>query len=594
MCEKVTWMDIFSAVLSDCRISPALSYRQVVRLMFGVDGEGVCKGPCLESAVMWSTWLIPVLLLSGAARPGHTNHTHSGLLCVNNYKTQISCTWQHKTQHSGQDCSLRATRDTFRGSEEKQCELKTLSYHSDAPRGCAVVFSSPNFNFAASIALKVICNGTEAARLEKYKPGRHIKLDPPSRPSVYRGNISWNRDPFSVIHFDYQLQFKPLSHSWKDIKPVDVVRTFVELKNDSVVLGEQYEARVRIKPVDSKNAGQHHGQWSDWSPSANWTSDIGMKKNTRETNNALTPGLLWIFIALTFILLILITVCIAHRCCMLRAGTEHIPDPSKYFQPLLSVHEGNFQKWLGPQHSTHSFLTPQPCDCDISPVEVSGVVGSSSTDKMLYLHTNLTSSSQQTSSDSQSSSGFSNMGYFYSETQPGTLNLETCSVYFTYHPEVGSNGELQSTSSYERLQSLGQETGQPSSPDSGFGMEGEEEEEEEEEEENIKEEEINEEGRNEETSVVNIQHLVSFVLSLPDRSRAIPSTTAAQVPLSFAQLPDPLPWPQAEVEEAGVGIGDSSESPEAAVVRPSSMVVQPCSTGYLTLKEMQKYSNKSI
>ncbi|XP_072531215.1 interleukin-2 receptor subunit beta [Salminus brasiliensis] len=538
---------------------------------------------------MWSAWLIPVLLLSGAAR---SSHTHSGLSCVNNFITSISCTWQNTSQLTGQACSLHAKRDTSKGPKMVQCVLKPLEFHSDAPRGCLIVFPSLNFNFGDIICLKVVCNATVVLQLTDYHPGSNIKLDPLDRPRVYRGNITWNRGAKRIMQCQYQLQFKPLSHSWKDIKPVDVDRAFAVLDNDSLVLGRWYEARVRVKPVDF-DSGHYQGQWSDWSPSVNWMSDIGREKNTEDIETALTPEPLWIFIVISLILLISITVCIAHRCCMSRAGREHIPDPSKYFQPLLSTHGGNFQKWLGPQHTTHSLLTPRSCDCEISPVEVSGVLDSTLVDKMLHFHTNLTSSFQQTSGDSQSSSGFSNMGYFYSETQPGSLNLETCSVYFTYHPEEGSGDELQSTSSYERLQCQEQEPGEPSSPDSGFGMEGEGEEEDADEEEQEKES-MDDEEKDKKCSVVNVQHFVSFVLSLPESSRAIESTTATQVPLSFTQLPELLPWPEAEVEEDGVGIGNSSEPPEGAVGRPSSMVVQPCSSGYLTLKEMQKYSNKSI
>lgn len=176
---------------------------------------------------------------------------------------------------------------------------------------------------------------------------------------------------------------------------------------------------------------------------------------------------------------------------------------------------------------------------------------------------------QQTSDSSQLSSGVSNMGYFYSEHQPGSVCLDSCPVYFTYHPE---GGVLQTSLSYERLRGT-----TPTSPDSGFGMEAEKEEADEEE-----QEEEEGKGQKKECSGVNMQHLVSFVMSLPESTR----TTVS--PPSFTEL---TPWHE-EPESSGISV--NSEPPEAAVVRPSSMVVQPCSSGYLTLKEMQKYSNKSI
>lgn len=178
------------------------------------------------------------------------------------------------------------------------------------------------------------------------------------------------------------------------------------------------------------------------------------------------------------------------------------------------------------------------------------------------------SSRQQMSDGSQLSSGVSNMGYFYSEHQPGSMCLDSCPVYFTYHPE---GGVIQSSMSYERLRGA-----MPTSPDSGFGLEVEKEEADEE-----KQEDHTEKEQKKECSGVNMQHLVSFVLSLPESTRVT-------IPPSFGEL---TPWHE---ETESSGLSTNSEAQDNTVVRPSSMVVQPCSSGYLTLKEMQKYSNKSI
>ncbi|KAL7883424.1 hypothetical protein SRHO_G00010820 [Serrasalmus rhombeus] len=552
---------------------------------------------CLQlrttAAVMWSGWLIPVLFLSGT----WPSHALSGLSCVNDFITNITCEWHNATQHAGQVCRLHASRNTFKGNQKESCFLQPLTFHSNGATGCWISFESLVFSFAEKVQLKVVCNDTAVFGPNDYQPGRNIKLRPLDRLSVSKGNISWSKGAKSMMNCEYQLQFKSVSQIWEEVQPRKVYHTFVVLDSDSLTLGDQYEARVRVKPVKPENNGQYLGHWSEWSASINWTSEIGRNKSLIDQNPQdtviLTSGLLTVFIPVILVLLTSIIVCAVRRYyCMSKAGNEHVPDPSKYFQPLLSVHGGNFQKWLGPQHSTPSVLTPQPCDCNISPVEVSDVWEDPVVSAMAHFHNNPMPLSQQTSGDSQSSSGFSNMGYFYSETQPGSLSLETCSVYFTYQPEGGSNGSLQSSSSYERLQGQDQQQGEPSSPDSGFGMGGEEEEQEEDDEES-KEEKKEEEERKEECSGVNIQHLVSFVLSLPESSKKIISTAATHIPLSFAQLPELSPCPE-DPEVAAAGSSNTSEAPESAVVRPSSMVVQPCSSGYLTLKEMQKYSNKSI
>ncbi|KAL7826671.1 hypothetical protein AOLI_G00318800 [Acnodon oligacanthus] len=573
----------------------------------------------MTAAVMWSGWLISVLFLCGTTWP---SHTLSGLSCVNDFITNITCEWYNATQHAGQVCSLHASRNTFKGNQKESCFLQPLTFHSNGATGCWIAFESLDFTFAEKINLKVICNGTAVFGLDYYHPGRNIKLRPLDRPSVSRGNISWNKGAKSVMKCEYQLQFKSVSQIWEEVQPRKVHHTFVVLDSDSLTLGDRYEARVRVKPLKPENNGQYLGQWSEWSPSVTWTSEIGrtdslLDQNPQDTTT-LTSGLLTGFIPVILVLLTSIIVYAVYRHdCMSKDSGEHVPDPSKYFQPLLSIHGGNFQsctgcywnplpplndditelvpqqdtvvlvlltwvpphmldtilvspqKWLGPQHSTPSFLIPQPCDCNVSPVEVSDVWDDPVVSAMAHFHNNPMPSSQQTSGDSQSSSGFSNMGYFYSETQPGSLSLETCSVYFTYQPEGGSNGSLQSSSSYERLEGQDQQQGEPSSPDSGFGMGGEEEEEDDEE---SKEDKKVEEERKEECSGVNIQHLVSFVLSLPDSSKKIFSTATTHIPLSFAQLPELSLCPE-DPEVAAAGSSNTSEVPEGAVVRPSSMVL---------------------
>ncbi|XP_066530206.1 interleukin-2 receptor subunit beta [Hoplias malabaricus] len=538
------------------------------------------------AAVMQRVCLISLLVLSGA-----THAISAGLSCV--YDTaNISCEWYEAKLHTGQVCRLQATRDTYKGIQNKKCVLEPLQ--NQGTRGCLVSFEVWPFSTVEKLKLEVICNSTVVYHSDQFVPGQHIKLRPLDRPSVNRGNISWNRVIKANMEFEYQLQFKTLSDSWENVATVKTENNFVVKNRDDLTVQGQYEARVRVKPVEPIGSFEFTGHWSEWSPSVKWTSDVGKNKSLvqdtesiKEKTHLLGPVIGGLSV---IILLIFIFSCIFYsdsRCSLSKAGCEHVPDPSKYFQPLLSVHGGNFQKWVGPEHPTHSTFSPQSCDCDISPVEVSDIMDNPLISEMTHLQSK-PMSSQQSSGDDQSSSGFSNMGYFYSETQPGSLSVETCSVYFSYQPEGDSGGTLQSTSSYERLKDQGQERGHPMSPDSGFGIEGEEREEDEEE---SDKEEKEQEEMVEECTGVNVQHLVSFVLSLPASTRINNSTATTHVPLSFAQLPELLPWSEdAEVS----GVGTTTDSPESTVVRPSSMVVQPCSSGYLTLKEMQKYSNKSI
>lgn len=49
----------------------------------------------------------------------------------------------------------------------------------------------------------------------------------------------------------------------------------VQLDHSKLTVGEEYQARVRVKPVEPKDEGYFRGEWSDWSPAVSWRSEIG-------------------------------------------------------------------------------------------------------------------------------------------------------------------------------------------------------------------------------------------------------------------------------------------------------------------------------
>ncbi|KAM9434317.1 interleukin-2 receptor subunit beta isoform 2-T2 [Clarias gariepinus] len=513
------------------------------------------------------TVMLGVLLFLFLQLPGDAQATlsHPGLSCVSDYVNNISCVWNHPAWVSGQKCQLHLNT----GRTILNCSL-------NIKRSCWVTIPF-KLSFASRFDLNVICNQTVMDGVRAFQPGRNVKLHPPDQPRVSGDNVTWSRGahfPNFIKSYEFQLQVKSKKETWEEVSLRRVFGTFALL--DGHVCEEDCAARVRVKPVEPQTEGQIRGQWSDWSPVVTWRSKVIRNPNESHMedmgsiSNPAGIGLLVGFAALIFILLVLTLLSVYRQKCGLKVSCEHIPDPSKYFQPLIMQHKGNFQEWVGPQHSAPVFLAPQSCDCEISPIdEVCEAWDDPLSAKTMLIYANHGEIlHQQMSDDSQLSSGVSNMGYFYSEHQPGSVCLDSCPVYFTYHPE---GGPIQSSMTYERLQGIA-----PMSPDSGFGMEVEKEET------GVEEQLDNtDQGHKTECSGANLNHLVSFVLSLPESTRI---TT----PPSFAEL---TPWNE---ESESSGISMNSQSLDDAVVRPSSMVVQPCTSGYLTLKEMQKYSNKSI
>lgn len=60
------------------------------------------------------------------------------------------------------------------------------------------------------------------------------------------------------------------------------------LDHNFLTAGEEYQARVRVKPVEPINDGYFQGQWSDWSPAVSWRSEIGKPVNSED--DVSSPG----------------------------------------------------------------------------------------------------------------------------------------------------------------------------------------------------------------------------------------------------------------------------------------------------------------
>ncbi|XP_067315442.1 interleukin-2 receptor subunit beta [Pseudorasbora parva] len=536
-------------------------------------------------------WYIPLFIFILLYGTGQSNNTPTeDLSCVSDYLTKISCVWRSSTNDSGQRCELMGD------VEKKRCELVPLSSQPHSTRSCSLTYGSKYFFFINKIWLSVTCNGSVRTK-QHFQPSRHIKTQPPDKPTVSRDNITWSKGshfPKSIKDYEFQLQFTTANTSWEMAKHLKITHgSYVQLDNSLLTVGEEYQARVRVKPVEPKNDGYFRGEWSDWGPAVSWRSETGtLLVKTENGKSSPVSGDIRVVLIIGFhVLLVLACTLILSLVIskakkskrLLKSNHQHVPDPSRYFQPLHTVHGGNFQNWLGCQNSVGPFLTPQSCD-DISPVEISDNWDLSLMDPDAQMstaplfHSRHRDSGHENSGTSQaSSSGFSNMGYFYSKSHSGSLFLESCPVYFTYHPEGGTSSTLSSPgSSYDCLQTPSYQMEQPMSPDSGFIMPGEKNDEE-----DLDVEEFDGEDR----AAAEGHALVSFIMSLSQGSLG-----AVRPAETFAPVPIITPWSE---PVRAPSCGSTTEPAEGAMVRPSSMI-EPSGSGYLTLKEMQKYSNKSI
>ncbi|XP_069005731.1 interleukin-2 receptor subunit beta [Embiotoca jacksoni] len=536
--------------------------------------------------MFWSLYILMVLFSVCAA---HSHTSSHGLVCTNDFVNNISCTWTSTPVAPGVDCWISGVKKYWiiKGMTllTQGCKLKQ---HRDSLPGCSFVFENKGFSdpeVMPNISMK--CNGTLMDTLENYKPKNHIKMNPPGVPTVsISANetwISWSRgSPVSEFFksFDFEVEIKQNNQPGK-------ARTSSTQKQELRLLSWQlkgpWQVRVRVKPTNRISS-----HWSNWSPTTSLveaTDRVDTSDNQERwlDQTSLVIGALTICFT-TVLILAFYNSCKTKR---LLKG-KLVPNPSEYFCTLHSVHEGNLKNWLNPLSVSESFFTAHPCD-QISPVEVcedwdvvpSTSPSASSTSALVHFQSYPSADSDTSGvvDSSSSSSCFSNLGYFLSSSSRSSAQTDPSPAYFTYqddftnlhsshhlHPSLCPSVTTGPT--YETLKR------EPQSPDSGFAIRKK----------NEKDVYIEEE------QVLDDQKtLLIFPLHLP--SQMCPSSTPPTPPSLPTIMQISSDSQQVDIPETA----DSGWLVTGAMCRSSSMPVESCKTGYLTLKELQTtFSNKSI
>ncbi|XP_036409476.1 interleukin-2 receptor subunit beta-like [Megalops cyprinoides] len=542
----------------------------------------------MREAVMESMWpMCLLLLLSVQPQP---SCSFQGLTCVNDYINKTTCYWSNSGIGPEVDCGLCGRT---RISKEKiilsSCDLKPMEHHHHTVRSCQLVFATV-FSSLHRLTITLKCENSTVAVLEDYRPARNIKMNAPGRPIISKYNISWSLGtPQSryIMKYSFQMQYKKSAQLWQNAvsRNISNRQMSVELNEDMLEKGQWYEARVRIKPDEGTGL---KGEWSSWSPVASWRSEVGRSP----AQDTIPPGIvqgsvLGLIVgpvAAVAVLLLLITCKWHGTSWFYKLQFPHVPNPSTFFDALNTIHGGNFQKWLSPMFDPESFEVPQ-CFDDISPVEVS-----KAKDVTALLYKEHSRSPAEHWDSSAGSSCFSNMGYFYSK-YPGSYEIDACPVYFSYQAEEGcaeeegggegvilDDGPLQTSSSYECLEQLGELHGEPQHPDPGCRVGNEDQE--------SCEEEKAEDGPKEMGD--SSPPAIVLPLSLP-----------GQMPFSSSLFPHHLPgFPQPPLAFQGFDSGTAAGSSDTSCPlegRSSSVTFAPSSGGYVSVKDMQDtYCNKSI
>ncbi|XP_063326615.1 interleukin-2 receptor subunit beta [Pelmatolapia mariae] len=522
-----------------------------------------------------------LLIVIISVHAAHSHRISHGLSCANDFYNNVSCTLNSSAVGPGADCWLSVVMKIWiHGHSVPYSQKCKLEQHENSLFGCSIVFENKTLNPFQRLNFSVNCNGVLVEALKNYRPGDCIIMNPPSAPNVSINGtdlyITWSpgeKITEYLSHLYFHIQTKNSDQEWMEAR--DFKTQERELRLALSELKGHGDVRVRVKT--EKYANSH---WSHWSPASSWKVNSSNNLEGISLSSLVKMGLLG------SVCFVIVVVLVVYKRCNTRGllKGKAVPNPSKYFQSLHSVHEGNLKKWLNPLSVSESFFTVQPID-QISPVEVcedfdvvpSTSPSSSSSSALLHFQNSDTSG---IANNSASSSVFSNRSYFTSSSSGGFACIDPTPAYFTYHDDFHPS-LCPSLCGFPTYESLKRE---PQSPDSGFGIELEADNE---------EERYMEGGEQFLLDDHNIPFLILPVRFPPHTCPAFSPPT----PPSLLVEPQMSSDSHQEDTPMTAASDDSSSAwlVPGAMCRSSSMPVEPGKTGYLTLKELQAtFSNKSI
>ncbi|XP_075441130.1 interleukin-2 receptor subunit beta-like [Ascaphus truei] len=286
-----------------------------------------------------------------------------GLDCTYNLWDRLSCSWDAGNQWTSSPCSVRAVVTDDEDNIMGLCSLPI----GVSPRRCELYLNNSVKSMHAvtvsnSLHLTVTCspegdpNVTVTSCIPEWFPFYHLCLDPPQSLDIAptpdgQWNLSWSCHHY--LHMagnrEYEIQFKLSEEPWESL-PMRQDQLWVPLRQ--LHPDTQYIAKVRV--TQKRYRG---GKWSDWSQPLQWRTPPAV--SSLSGSHLLTQVLAPCIAVGIFLLLVALIIRSSDR--IKKIFWVGVPDPSQFFDPLMSTHKGNFQKWLSSPFSRSSFsLDPTP------------------------------------------------------------------------------------------------------------------------------------------------------------------------------------------------------------------------------------------
>ncbi|XP_042693939.1 interleukin-2 receptor subunit beta [Centrocercus urophasianus] len=397
--------------------------------------------------------LIPLSLASDSTQG------NSSLTCWYDSRAALLCDWNSGRDLADAPCNLTILSkyefcDRLRSSSERSehCALPKAE-HMTGLRRCIKIFSKDHnmqcFTAADRLTMSVHCqtgeNRSIPARLEDFSPLQNIKLWPPGNLQLFSKaentyNLTWSLNISS--HYlngerQYEVRYRTTSQSWEEAKTFIISQDQMWAPFERLSPNMKYEAAVRAKPGASSTC---RGVWSDWSKTILWSTHV------EGTSRPVLPAIIvstCVFVIIGSAFLINLRTPRWFK----KILKIHIPDPEKFFPPLISVHGGDIQKWLSSPFSTSAMCVNSTAP-EISMLEV---MQKNDQEFQLSKGTLAPDPPSETSGHSVSSC-FTNQGYFFFHL-PNSFEIEPCQVYFTYEPFTQESNGSEDSETYHDLPS---------------------------------------------------------------------------------------------------------------------------------------------
>ncbi|XP_072277158.1 interleukin-2 receptor subunit beta isoform X2 [Pyxicephalus adspersus] len=287
--------------------------------------------------------------------------------CMYNTRGTLFCSWEAESQYSTTPCNVSAKAYGPRDISGS-C---TLSPNVN-PRHCAVqllykggINENP-LTVGHKLNVSVICSSAQTknvvANTPSFVPYDHVRLDPPKSFKIRitednKWNLTWVVISNHILNIKTEVLYKPLEATWQNANNITLHEKELSVLLRGLKPNTLYEAKVRVKPKNDI-IDQPGVMWSYWSQTIQW--------KTPEEHVAIVTPLITTMVVVALFLVMLI---IFNQKRVKKIIWIGVPNPSSFFDPLMSDYKGNFQKWLSSPFPFSSFI-PDPCPLDISPLDV--------------------------------------------------------------------------------------------------------------------------------------------------------------------------------------------------------------------------------